>query len=134
MANGTVLLALREDPLGGGVGAEQLRRIAKELENRGLELRRACGARDARAMLQTEAGIAAAVVAWDLPSQAVGARSDPAWTTPEDREAPTGGAEVLDRIRHRFKDLPVFLLMTDSSDHDLEHLPLWVSETVVGYI
>ncbi|MEU6981168.1 Orn/Lys/Arg decarboxylase N-terminal domain-containing protein [Streptomyces sp. NPDC046371] len=134
MANGTVLLALREDPLGGGVGAEQLRRIAKELENRGLELRRACGARDARAMLQTEAGIAAAVVAWDLPSQAVGARSDPAWTTPEDTEAPTGGAEVLDRIRHRFKDLPVFLLMTDSSDHDLEHLPLWVSETVVGYI
>lgn len=127
MANGTVLLALREDPLGGGVSAEQLRRIGKELENRGLELRRAADARDARAMLQTEAGLAAAVVAWDLPRL-------PSGTPAGEAALPTGGAEVLDRIRHRFKDLPVFLLMTDSSDHDLEHLPLWVSETVVGYI
>lgn len=41
MANGTVLPALREKSMGGGVSAEQLRRIGKELENRGLELRRA---------------------------------------------------------------------------------------------
>ncbi|MFD0378733.1 Orn/Lys/Arg decarboxylase N-terminal domain-containing protein [Streptomyces sp. NPDC127112] len=135
MAIGTVLLALREDPLGGGVSAEQLRRIGKELENRGLELRRAGDARDARAMLHTETGIAAAVVAWDLPSPAVrGHGETPAGTSAEGSVMPTGGAEVLDRIRQRFKDLPVFLLMTDSSDHDLEHLPLWVSETVVGYI
>ncbi|MCF3179947.1 arginine decarboxylase [Streptomyces polychromogenes] len=135
MAIGTVLLALREDPLGGGVSAEQLRRIGKELENRGLELRRAGDARDARAMLHTETGIAAAVVAWDLPSPAVRGRGEtPAGTSAEGPVMPTGGAEVLDRIRQRFKDLPVFLLMTDSSDHDLEHLPLWVSETVVGYI
>ncbi|MEU3405196.1 Orn/Lys/Arg decarboxylase N-terminal domain-containing protein [Streptomyces sp. NPDC006670] len=134
MANGTVLLALREDPLGGGVSAEQLRRIGKELEERGLELRRAADSRDARATLQTEAGIAAAVVAWDLPRPSAGARTADAPSPSGTAHLPTGGAEVLDRIRHRFKDLPVFLLMTDSSDHDLEHLPLWVSETVVGYI
>ncbi|NEA60390.1 hypothetical protein G3I60_41065 [Streptomyces sp. SID13666] len=34
MANGSVLLALREDPR--GAGGDQLRRIGKELENRGL--------------------------------------------------------------------------------------------------
>lgn len=68
MANGSVLLALREDPLGGGVGGDQLRRIGKELENRGLEVRWARTAEAARAVLRTEAGLTAAVVAWDLPS------------------------------------------------------------------
>ncbi|MDX3537458.1 Orn/Lys/Arg decarboxylase N-terminal domain-containing protein [Streptomyces sp. MB09-01] len=122
MANGTVLLALRENPMGGGVSAEQLRRIGKELENRGLELRWAPSARDARAALQTEAGLAAAVVAWDLPRTAGGAGEE------------GGGGEVLRHIGRRFKDLPVFLVMADDSDNDLERLPLWVSETVVGYI
>ncbi|MFD8705505.1 Orn/Lys/Arg decarboxylase N-terminal domain-containing protein [Kitasatospora sp. NPDC059648] len=132
MANGTVLLALRNDPLAGGVSAEQMRRIGKELEDRGLELRWAGDSRDATATLQIEAGLAAAVVAWGLPrppgdSGAAGASESGA-------ELPTGGAEVLDRIRHRFKDLPVFLLMADGSDHDLEQLPLWVAEAVIGYI
>lgn len=138
MASGTVLLALREDLVGGGVSAEHLRRIGKELENRGLEPRWAADARDARAVLQTEAGIAAAVVSWDLPAPAVGRRDRAEVTSGEAAAATggtsTGGAEVLDRIRHRFKELPVFLLMTVGSDRDLEHLPLWVSETVVGYI
>ncbi len=121
MANGTVLLALREDPLGGGVGTEHLRRIGKELENRGLEVRRARSEGDARAALQTEAGLTAAVVGWDLPGAA-------------DGEDEGGGAAVLRRIGRRFKDLPVFLVMTDESDHALERLPLWVAETVVGYV
>ncbi|EFL19203.1 Orn/Lys/Arg decarboxylase N-terminal domain-containing protein [Streptomyces sp. C] len=107
--------------MGGGVSAEQLRRIGKELENQGLELRWAPSARDARAALQTEAGLAAAVVAWDLPRTAGGAVEE-------------GGAEVLRHIGRRFKDLPVFLVMADDSDQDLERLPLWVSEAVVGYI
>ncbi|MGW4684697.1 Orn/Lys/Arg family decarboxylase [Streptomyces sp. NPDC004244] len=122
MANGTVLLALRENPLGGGVGAEQLRRIGKELESQGLELRWAANARDARATLRTEAGLAAAVVAWDLPRSPAGPAEE------------GGGSDVLRHIGSRFKDLPVFLVMADDSDQDLERLPLWVSETVVGYI
>ncbi|MEW1914771.1 Orn/Lys/Arg decarboxylase N-terminal domain-containing protein [Kitasatospora sp. NPDC085895] len=133
MANGTVLLALQSDPIGGGVGAEQVRRIGKELENRGLELRQAADARDARAMLQIEAGLAAAVVAWDLPHP-TGAPTHEAAPDAGGAAMPTGGAEVLECIGRRFKDLPVFLLMSDGSDHDLEHLPLWVAETVVGYI
>lgn len=128
MASGTVLLALREDLVGGGVSAEHLRRIGKELENRGLEPRWAADARDARAVLQTEAGIAAAVVSWDLPAPAVGLRDRAEVTSGEAAAATggtsTGGADVLDPIRHRFKELPVFLLMTVGSDRDLEHLPL----------
>ncbi|MFF8288582.1 Orn/Lys/Arg decarboxylase N-terminal domain-containing protein [Streptomyces sp. NPDC016309] len=125
MANGTVLLAVRENPLGGGVSTEQLRRIGKELENQGMELRWAAGAREARATLHTESGLAAAVVAWDLPGGGDGE---------DDRDGEGGGADVLRRIQRRFKNLPVFLLMADDSDQDLERLPLWVSEAVVGYI
>ncbi|MDT9685415.1 Orn/Lys/Arg decarboxylase N-terminal domain-containing protein [Streptomyces sp. TRM76323] len=119
MASGTVLLALREIPSGGGVGTEQLRRIGKELEEQGLEPRWAASTEDVRATLHTEAGLAAAVVAWDLP----GAAGDG-----------QGGAEVLRQLQRRYKRLPVFLLMEDGSERDLEHLPLWVSEAVVGYI
>ncbi|MFF9473455.1 Orn/Lys/Arg decarboxylase N-terminal domain-containing protein [Streptomyces roseolus] len=119
MSRGSVLLALRENPLAGGVSTEQVRRIGKELEGRGLEPRWAAGAEEARAILRTEAGLGAAVVAWDLPGGA-------------DEEG--GGAEVLRQIQRRWKRLPVFLLMNDDSDHDLERLPLWVSETVVGYV
>lgn len=90
MANGTVLLALREDPLGGGVSVEQLRRIGKELEERGLELRRAADSRDARAMLQTEAGIAAAVVAWDLPRPSAATRTGGAPSPSATGPAPAG--------------------------------------------
>ena len=122
MVNGTVLLALREDSLGGGVGTEQLRRIGKELENRGLEVRWARSDRDARAALQTEAGLAAAVVGWDLPGVVGGEGED------------DGAAAVLRQIGRRFKDLPVFLVMADESEQALERLPLWVSETVVGYV
>ncbi|MET7457747.1 Orn/Lys/Arg decarboxylase N-terminal domain-containing protein [Streptomyces sp. NPDC005574] len=122
MAHGTVLMALRENPLAGGVSTEQMRRIGKELESKGLEPRWAADVHEARAVLHTEAGLAAAVVAWDLPNGASTVGDDP------------GGAEVLRQIQRRFQRLPVFLLMNDESDHDLERLPLWVSEAVVGYI
>ncbi|MET9463871.1 Orn/Lys/Arg decarboxylase N-terminal domain-containing protein [Streptomyces sp. NPDC006544] len=121
MANGTVLLALREDPLGRGVGGEQLRRIAKELENRGLEVRWARTVEGAGAVLSTEAGLTAAVVAWDLPPES-------------GEEASGGGGTVLRQISRRFKDLPVFVVMSETSDLGLDRLPLWVAEIAVGYI
>ncbi|KJY40855.1 arginine decarboxylase, partial [Streptomyces sp. NRRL B-1568] len=122
MAHGTVLFALREDLFAHGPGAEQLHRIRTALEGHGLSVRRAGSGRDARAVLRTEAGLAAAVVAWDLPpGQSTGSSE-------------AGGAAVLRQIGRRFKDLPVFLVMTEEADEDLDHLPLWVSETVVGYV
>ncbi|WP_329466817.1 Orn/Lys/Arg decarboxylase N-terminal domain-containing protein [Streptomyces sp. NBC_01431] len=119
--SGSVLLALREDPLAGGIGGEQLRRIGKELENRGMEVRWARTAEGACAALRTEAGMTAAVVAWDLPSESGGA-------------AEGGGGAVLRQISRRFKDLPVFVVMAEESDQGLDRLPLWVAETAVGYI
>ncbi|MFG3223807.1 Orn/Lys/Arg decarboxylase N-terminal domain-containing protein [Kitasatospora sp. NPDC048194] len=126
MAKSTILLALHEGPVRSGAAGEQLRRMGKELENRGFELRWAATARDARAVLQTEAGIAAAVVAWDLapgggPGGAPGVAQD-------------GGSAVLRTIGRRFKDLPSFLVMSDDSEREFEALPLWVSEVVTGYI
>ncbi|WP_309054460.1 Orn/Lys/Arg decarboxylase N-terminal domain-containing protein, partial [Streptomyces sp.] len=119
MTRNSVLLALRENPLAGGVSTEQVRRIGKELDNRGLDPRWATGAEEAKATLRTEAGLSAAVIAWDLPGGADGEG---------------GGADVLRQIQRRWKRLPVFLLMNDDSDQDLEGLPLWVSEAVIGYV
>ncbi|MBT2387729.1 Orn/Lys/Arg decarboxylase N-terminal domain-containing protein [Streptomyces sp. ISL-11] len=121
MAGGTILFALREDPLGEGSQGEQLRRIRKEVEAHGLEVRWARTEADARAVLRTEAGLAAAVVAWDLSPGKSG-------------DDVPGGAAVLRQIGRRFKNLPVLLVMTEGADEDLDHLPLWVSESVVGYI
>ncbi|MFD0393179.1 Orn/Lys/Arg decarboxylase N-terminal domain-containing protein [Streptomyces nogalater] len=45
-------------------------------------------------------------------------------------EAP-GGAAVLRRIGRRYRNLPVFLVMAEEG---VRELPLWVSETVVGYV
>ncbi|MFD8595007.1 Orn/Lys/Arg decarboxylase N-terminal domain-containing protein [Kitasatospora sp. NPDC059646] len=121
MGTGTVLLAVRAPGEGAGGVLEQLRRIGAELEDTGLLVRWAGDARDARAVLRTEAGLAAAVVSWDLATRA---------GTP----GGGGGAEVLAAISRRFKDLPVFLLMSQDAEEDFEELPLWVSEVVNGYI
>ncbi|MFI0740277.1 Orn/Lys/Arg decarboxylase N-terminal domain-containing protein [Streptomyces sp. NPDC021100] len=121
MAVGTVLFALGQDPRDQGARGEQLRRIRAALEADGLEVRWAGTAADARAVLRTEAGLAAAVVAWDLPAGGH-AGDEP------------GGASVLRGAGRRFKDLPVFLVLTDEADEDLDRLPLWVAESVVGYV
>ncbi|MFI1738174.1 Orn/Lys/Arg decarboxylase N-terminal domain-containing protein [Streptomyces sioyaensis] len=118
MTDGTVLFAVPELPESGGTGAEQLRRIGKELEARRFEVRWASTAEDAQAVLRTEAGLAAAVVDWGLPEGGK-ATDEP------------GGADVLRQVGQRFQDLPVFLV---TAGEDLEHLPLWVAETVIGYI
>ncbi|MBH5333349.1 arginine decarboxylase [Streptomyces pactum] len=119
MVNGAVLVAVPEGPVRVG---EQLTRIGKELESQGLEVRWASHVEDARAVLRMEAGLAGAVVAWDLPG------GDP------DPEG--GGAAVLRLIGQRFKDLPVLLVMAHGADDGqaFEQLPLWVSEVVSGYV
>ncbi|GAA1138878.1 Orn/Lys/Arg decarboxylase N-terminal domain-containing protein [Streptomyces javensis] len=114
MAGDTVLFAVREHPGDDTVGAEQLRRIRKELEAGGFAVRWAGTGADARTVLRTEAGLAAVLVDWGLGSGG----------------AP-GGAAVLRQAGRRFQNLPVFLIAADES---LEELPLWVSETVVGYV
>ncbi|EKX65282.1 Orn/Lys/Arg decarboxylase, major domain protein [Streptomyces ipomoeae 91-03] len=118
MADSRILVAVREHPQDEGAGAEQLVKIREAIESAGFGTRWAVSAADAEAVLRTEAGLAAALVAWDLPP-GPGADSEP------------GGAAVLRRIGRRFQDLPVFLVMTDE---DMRNLPLWVSESVVGYV
>ncbi|MEU1662044.1 Orn/Lys/Arg decarboxylase N-terminal domain-containing protein [Streptomyces sparsogenes] len=118
MAGDTVLFAVREHPGGDSAGAEQLRRIRGEIEGGGLTVRWAGDGADARTVLGTEAGLAAALVDWDLGPRD-GADGEP------------GGAAVLRHIGRRFQNLPVFLI---TADENLEDLPLWVSETVVGYV
>ncbi|WP_455772685.1 Orn/Lys/Arg decarboxylase N-terminal domain-containing protein [Streptomyces hygroscopicus] len=97
MADSRVLMAVPEHPRAEGARAEQLRKIRDAVEAGGFEVRWAVDAQDADAVLRTEAGLAAALVAWDLPGGGV-----------ED-----GGPVVLRRIGRRFRDLPVFLIMTE---------------------
>ncbi|CAL9328230.1 Biodegradative arginine decarboxylase [Streptomyces sp. enrichment culture] len=122
MPDGRILIAVREHPSTDGAAAEQLRAIRAALETESLEVRWAVTAQDAQAVLRTEAGLAAALVAWDLP--------DHGTADPPDGDR-SGGASVLRHIGRRFQDLPVFLVMADEGVRDL---PLWVSETVVGYV
>jgi arginine decarboxylase len=120
MAGNRILIAVREHPRAEGAAAEQLRAIAAAVEKHGFEVRRAVTAQDAEAVLRTEAGLAAALVAWDLP----------AGPPPPHPQHP-GAAPVLRLIGRRFRDLPVFLVMSGEGVRDL---PLWVSESVVGYV
>ncbi|MFI0192583.1 Orn/Lys/Arg decarboxylase N-terminal domain-containing protein [Streptomyces sp. NPDC017082] len=138
MSDSKILVAVPEHPSAEGAGAEQLRKIRDAVEADGFEVRWAVTAEDADAVLRTEAGLAAALVAWDLPEEggwrpgdgpgaALAAPPRPAGTVHED----PGGAAVLRRIGQRYRDLPVFLVMAEDG---LRELPLWVSETVVGYV
>ncbi|WP_030559863.1 Orn/Lys/Arg family decarboxylase [Streptomyces aureocirculatus] len=123
MPDKIVLVAVPEHSRDGSAGVDQLVRIRDEIESHGHSVRWVVTARDAEAVLHTEAGLAAALVAWDLPvgrgASVHGAEDEP------------GGAAVLRRIGRRFTNLPVFLVMADDG---LRELPLWVSQTVVGYV
>ncbi|QLE75124.1 arginine decarboxylase [Streptomyces rectiverticillatus] len=134
MADGTVLFAVRGNSGDGGTGADQLRRIHKELAAAGYEVRWASTSDDARAVLRTEAGLAAAVIEWGLPG--TDGEDGRESSKEDDKESGTeggepGGAGVLRQVGRRFQNLPVFLI---TAGEDLDHLPLWVAETVVGYI
>ncbi|MFG3136699.1 Orn/Lys/Arg decarboxylase N-terminal domain-containing protein [Streptomyces sp. NPDC048211] len=118
MSSGLIMFAVPERKEGESARAGQLRRIERVLVDRGFEVRRALTARDALAVLRTEAGMVAAVVDWGLPKT-------------DTDGAECGGADVLHQADGRFRNLPVFLV-TDGDD--LQHLPLWVAESVVGYI
>ncbi|MEU0253827.1 Orn/Lys/Arg decarboxylase N-terminal domain-containing protein [Streptomyces sp. NPDC006184] len=164
MSDSKILVAVGGHPRAEGAAAEQLRKIRDAVEAAGFGVRWAVTAEDADAVLRTEAGLAAALVAWDLPVGGAGARTggdghrisgdgpgaalappalrDGAARGRTDRrgrtdgtagsgDGATGGAAVLRRIGRRFRDLPVFLVMADEG---LQDLPLWVSETVVGYV
>ncbi|MFJ7148030.1 Orn/Lys/Arg decarboxylase N-terminal domain-containing protein [Streptomyces sp. NPDC100445] len=144
MSDNKILVAVAEHPRAEGAAAEQLRKIRDAVEAGGFGVRWAVTAEDAEAVLRTEAGLAAALVAWDLPGDGTRPRitgdgpgaalaTPPVLdgTTHPGAEAATGGAAVLRRIGRRFRDLPVFLVM---SDEGVQDLPLWVSETVVGYV
>ncbi|MFF3906418.1 Orn/Lys/Arg decarboxylase N-terminal domain-containing protein [Streptomyces sp. NPDC001848] len=113
-----VLIAVGAHPQDEGAEAEQLVKICEAIESGGFGVRWTVSAADAEAVLRTEAGLAAALVAWDLPPGR-GADGEPA------------GAAVLRRLGSRFQDLPVFLVMADEG---VQELPLWVSESVVGYV
>lgn len=71
MADSRILVAVRERPQDAGAcagaGAEQLVRIGEAIEKRGFDVRWAVGVADAEAVLRTEAGLSAALVAWELP-------------------------------------------------------------------
>jgi arginine decarboxylase len=127
MAIGTVLFVLPADPHGNDCEAGQLHRIRAEIEEHGFEVRWARNGADARAVLRTEAGLAAAVVAWDLPASTT---TGDAPSGSGESDDPGGGA-VLRLAGRRFKDLPIFLVMADD---DLERLPLWATETAVGHV
>ena len=138
MADSRILVAVPEHPRGEGAGPQQLRKIRDAIEAVGFEVRWAVTVEDADAVLHTEAGLAAALVAWDLP-RAAGDGPGAALATPGGTlarpssalDGAPGGSAVLRRIGRRFRDLPVFLVMTDEG---LGDLPLWVSESVVGYV
>ncbi|MFF9896737.1 Orn/Lys/Arg decarboxylase N-terminal domain-containing protein [Streptomyces longispororuber] len=118
MTDSGILVAVREHPGDGGAGAQQLVRVREAIEARGFHVRWAVDAADAQAVLRTEAGLTAALVAWELPD-------------PDGADGGPGGAAVLRSIGRRYHGLPVFLVM---SDDGVQELPLWVSESVVGYV
>ncbi|MGW3647562.1 Orn/Lys/Arg family decarboxylase [Streptomyces sp. NPDC000878] len=138
MADSRILVAVPEHPRGEGAVRQQLRKIRDAIEAGGFEVRWAVTAEDADAVLRTEAGLAAALVAWDLP-RAAGDGPGAALAAPggtlvrpgSTLDGTPGGGAVLRRIGRRFGDLPVFLVMADEG---VRYLPLWVSETVVGYV
>ncbi|MFJ4947518.1 Orn/Lys/Arg decarboxylase N-terminal domain-containing protein [Streptomyces sp. NPDC088760] len=134
MADSRILVAVPEHPRAEGAGAEQLRKIREAVEADGFGVRWAVTAEDADAVLRTEAGLAAALVAWDLPGGRAAGDGPGAALAARDGTvdgAPGGAAAVLRRIGRRYRDLPVFLVMAEEG---VRELPLWVSETVVGYV
>ncbi|MEU1009681.1 Orn/Lys/Arg decarboxylase N-terminal domain-containing protein [Streptomyces sp. NPDC005890] len=133
MADSRILVAVPEHPRAEGAGAEQLRKIREAVEADGFGVRWAVTAEDADAVLRTEAGLAAALVAWDLPGGRAAGDGPGAALAARDGavDGAPGGAAVLRRIGRRYRDLPVFLVMAEEG---VRELPLWVSETVVGYV
>ncbi|POM23646.1 Biodegradative arginine decarboxylase [Actinomadura rubteroloni] len=103
----TILAAVTEPPDADTVLAEQTRGLRAELDALGFRLRWTHRASDARAIIGSDATLAAVLAAWDAP----------------------GAEDVLHAVAARFRGLPVFL----SGAGDAE-LPLWVYEIIQGYV
>ncbi|GAA1337348.1 Orn/Lys/Arg decarboxylase N-terminal domain-containing protein [Saccharothrix algeriensis] len=114
MARSTILVAV-DDEADGSVPADQLRALCGRLGEQGHAVARARTARDALALTQSRADLAAAVVGWDLGAA--------------DGRRPA--EEVLRALMARFTRLPVFLVPTGDA---VDEVPLWVSEVVSGYV
>ncbi|WP_416974791.1 Orn/Lys/Arg decarboxylase N-terminal domain-containing protein [Streptomyces sp. 4F14] len=110
-----ILLAVADRPTDDSAGADQLRRIAEELTGQGAAPRWVSSARDARAVIRAEAGLAAVLLDWDLGADGQGRPAE----------------EVLEAVRRRATGLPVFLVLDGAG---LDGVPLWAAEVVVGYV
>lgn len=109
MIRSTVLIVVGPRHRDPSATAAALRQIAAILDEEDFDVAWAASHDEARAMAQADAGLAAALVDWDLP----------------------GAADILRGLAERFRELPVFLLLEDAEPADL---PLWVAEVTVGYL
>lgn len=67
MRDNAVLVAVPEHPRDDSAGVDQLNRIRGAIESQGYDVRWVVSVSDAEAVLRTEAGLAAVLVAWHLP-------------------------------------------------------------------
>jgi arginine decarboxylase len=102
----TVLAAVTEHPDADSALAEQLRRVRAAMAELDLQVRWTHRGEDALAVIGSDASLAAVLVAWEAP----------------------GAEELLGAATKRFRGLPVFLMSAQ------DELPLWVYETIHGFI
>jgi arginine decarboxylase len=102
--------------LGEGTAGAQFDNLLAELAAHRLQVHRAAGPEQARAVVRAEAGLGAALIEWD------GADGE--------MTGPVGTGPVLRAIADRFSGLPVFLLV----EGDGGDVPLWAYEIIQGCI
>ena len=107
-----VLLLAGADREGGGAAG-----LVEALDSAGVRVLRVGGVREALAVVQSDAALGAALVAWDTSDTAM--------------DGPIGTGAVLRAIGERFVALPVFLLVTGT---DVSRLPLWAYKLVQGCV
>jgi arginine decarboxylase len=110
-AGSTVLLVLDETD-----GGRPFEGLIAELEAQQLKVHRVTGAEQAGAIVQSDAGLGAALVTWD--------------TSDAELTGPLGTGQVLRTIAARFHELPVFLLV----EGEAHNLPLWAYDVIQGCI
>lgn len=102
--------------LDDGVAGAQFDNLIGELSAHQLDVHRAAGPEQARAIVRAEAGLGAALIEWDSSDTGM--------------DGPAGTGQVLRAIADRFSGLPVFLLV----EGDGGDVPLWAYEVIQGCI